>query len=661
MKISSARLRFFRFHTVFLFITLRVPRVRSTPGRNAFAWFFASCVCFTSELPSRPYENNEPTLILAALLCAAFTITLHAQTTAFTYQGRLTDTGGPASGTYDLQFTLYDADMGGSPVAGSVTNSPVAVANGLFTTTLHFGAGVFDGGDRWLEIGVRTNGSVDDFTVLSPRQPVTPTPYAFYAPSAETADNAVYVTGPVAASQLTGTISSNNIGSGAITSEMIADGAVGSSQLASDLTVNGTLTAEVFQGNGAGLTNLPGRGFTWQILTSGIAMAQANTGYVVTETRGPTRVTLPESPSAGDVVRVSDAGAAGWIIAQNADQSVLVGSVVSFMPGQTWTERGTARNWSSLASSADGSKLVAVVNGGYIYTSSDSGETWQERASLEPERDWSSVASSADGSKLVAAENGGRIYTSIDSGAGWTFRDANRNWTSVASSADGTKLVALVNGGYIYTSSNSGTNWVPRGSSRQWRAVASSSDGAKLVAVVDGGFIYTSTDSGETWIQRGDSLGWSCVASSSDGTKLVAGMDGGDIYTSTDSGVTWQRNRSTYGSWSIASSADGTKLVTADDGGFIYNSIDSGVSWTDRGNMQGDWSCVTSSADGSKLVAAERGGFIYTSTPRATIPSETTPGTLGSLVGGQGTGIELLYVGNNQFLVLSHEGNIFAY
>jgi len=46
--------------------------------------------------------------------------------TAFTYQGRLNDGGNPANGTYDLKFTLYDADGGGRAVAGPLTNSPTA-------------------------------------------------------------------------------------------------------------------------------------------------------------------------------------------------------------------------------------------------------------------------------------------------------------------------------------------------------------------------------------------------------------------------------------------------------------------------------------------------------------------------------------------------------
>jgi photosystem II stability/assembly factor-like uncharacterized protein len=37
--------------------------------------------------------------------------------------------------------------------------------------------------------------------------------------------------------------------------------------------------------------------------------------------------------------------------------------------GATWKQRGFSQNWTSVASSADGTKLVAVVDDGYIYTS----------------------------------------------------------------------------------------------------------------------------------------------------------------------------------------------------------------------------------------------------------------------------------------------------
>ena len=105
------------------------------------------------------------------------------QGTAFTYQGRLNDGTNPATGNYDLQFTIYDSGSGGSVVAGSLTNAPTGVTNGLFSVTLDFGAGVFTGPARWLELGVRTNGSVGAYTTLVPRQALLPTPYAINAGS----------------------------------------------------------------------------------------------------------------------------------------------------------------------------------------------------------------------------------------------------------------------------------------------------------------------------------------------------------------------------------------------------------------------------------------------------------------------------------------------
>jgi len=125
--------------------------------------------------------KTKKVLILSLASWVGVSLQAHAQTTKFTYQGQLTDNGSPANGVYDLRFTIYDVLTGGSVVGGPVTNAPTSVSNGLFVVTLDFGAGVFSGGDRWLDIGVRTNGSASDYQVLSPRQQFTSTPYAIRA------------------------------------------------------------------------------------------------------------------------------------------------------------------------------------------------------------------------------------------------------------------------------------------------------------------------------------------------------------------------------------------------------------------------------------------------------------------------------------------------
>jgi hypothetical protein len=101
--------------------------------------------------------------------------------TSFSYQGRLTESGVPANGNYDLEFRLWGAVSGGTQVSPAITNSMVAVSNGVFTVDLNFGGGMFDGSARWLSIGLRAAGAVVTFTPLTPRQPITAAPYALYA------------------------------------------------------------------------------------------------------------------------------------------------------------------------------------------------------------------------------------------------------------------------------------------------------------------------------------------------------------------------------------------------------------------------------------------------------------------------------------------------
>ncbi|MBN1889245.1 MAG: hypothetical protein JW850_14725 [Thermoflexales bacterium] len=110
--------------------------------------------------------------------------------TGFTYQGRLTDGGSPASGTYDFEFSLYDAASDGSQVGSTVTQDDVAVSNGTFIVQLDFGSSAFDGSARWMVVSVRDGSSTGAYTLLTPRQALTAAPYALYAPSAGSAASA---------------------------------------------------------------------------------------------------------------------------------------------------------------------------------------------------------------------------------------------------------------------------------------------------------------------------------------------------------------------------------------------------------------------------------------------------------------------------------------
>lgn len=122
--------------------------------------------------------------IIRALVLLTGAASSFAQTspvTGFTYQGRLKATGMPVNGTADFSFSLFDAAADGNAVGGAVVLSGVPVADGLFTVELDFGASAFNGEARWLQIKVRSPSGSGEFALLSPRQPLTPAPFALHA------------------------------------------------------------------------------------------------------------------------------------------------------------------------------------------------------------------------------------------------------------------------------------------------------------------------------------------------------------------------------------------------------------------------------------------------------------------------------------------------
>lgn len=132
--------------------------------------------------------------------------------TAFTYQGRLIDDGKTADGLYDIEFELYDAEDDGSQVGSAIDINEADVIDGYFTVQLDFGPGVFDGDARWLKIAVRPGEQNDPnvYTTLSPRQEITPTPYALYAASGPGVEVPLILSGSDSGPLISGT----NSGSG---------------------------------------------------------------------------------------------------------------------------------------------------------------------------------------------------------------------------------------------------------------------------------------------------------------------------------------------------------------------------------------------------------------------------------------------------------------
>ncbi|MCH7801950.1 MAG: hypothetical protein IIC24_10485, partial [Chloroflexi bacterium] len=100
--------------------------------------------------------------------------------TGFTYQGFVRDGEQPASGAYDFQFALFNA-INGIQVGSTIAKNDLPVVNGLVSTLLDFGPGVFDGSELWLETRTRKGDQTGAFDTLTPRQRINPVPYATYA------------------------------------------------------------------------------------------------------------------------------------------------------------------------------------------------------------------------------------------------------------------------------------------------------------------------------------------------------------------------------------------------------------------------------------------------------------------------------------------------
>jgi photosystem II stability/assembly factor-like uncharacterized protein len=610
--------------------------------------------------------------LLALLSLASLAAPAAPFGSAFTYQGQLQQSNIPVNGPCDLQFGLWDSATGGTQLGTNETFSAVSVSNGVFTVILDFGLAAFNGDARWLEIAVRAPAGSGEFTLLAPRQLLTATPYALQAATAV----------QVPATNLTGTLSDAQIPTN-ITRLNLDQTFAGSNLFlgASILTNSNNLFAGIFNGSffgdGSGLTNLPSGGFSsnqplsWTTVSVGPQQAAPNNGYLA---RGAAQVTitLPTSPNLGDIVRVAGASTGGWRILQGADGQVILTQPLGCAAGLNWTSNGPLAVWRGLACSADGTKVIAVARSGTIGLSTDSGQTW---STTSRGGEWDGVACSADGTKAVAGGVSGGIWTSADSGANWTPHAASvGNLMGFASSADGVRLMAVSQGSYIYLSTDSGASWTPKAATKDWSCVACSTDGMRVVAAGHNTPVFVSLDGGLTYTQHGPTNYWTGIASSADGSRLVAvggtAAISSQIYVSTDYGNTWAARGPTTNSWAgVASSADGSRLFAVENGmgqppyaGSIYISTDSGTTWSARGPQQG-WHCITTSANGTKAVAAaawphddgsadSHTGAIFTSS------GTTTPGISGGLLGGRNEAVELLYMGFNEFRVLSHEGTI---
>ena len=171
-------------------------------------------------MQNRIYNKSFNFLLSATIAILLLSFAVFPQATAFSYQGRLTDMGSPVTGTRFFRFTLYDEN--GMAIPGAGVEQMLAVTNGVFDTSIDFGAGVFPGANRSLEIAVKTNMG-DAYTVLNPRQTILSAPYSI---KSKTADN------------------SNQLG-GTDAARFVQSDAMGNVAIGGNLTVSGVVSYNI--------------------------------------------------------------------------------------------------------------------------------------------------------------------------------------------------------------------------------------------------------------------------------------------------------------------------------------------------------------------------------------------------------------------------------
>lgn len=232
----------------------------------------------------------------------------------------------------------------------------------------------------------------------------------------------------------------------------------------------------------------------------------------------------------------------------------------SFDYGANWVLRTLNSNgnyWQSICTNSTGARLYVTGNanlsGQYtqIWQSVDYGGSWSKSAGGGDNNfNFTSICCNSSGGIAAACVSGGFILVSTNSGSTFNQRATSLSWKSVCINGVGDRLAAVANNNYIWTSSNYGTNWAQKTTITQtWSSICSNSLGDRLAATVQNGNIWISTNYGDTWLEKVIETGnlvWTSICSNGTGQILAAchntirvGFTGYSIYISSDYGDTW--------------------------------------------------------------------------------------------------------------------------
>ena len=312
--------------------------------------------------------------------------------------------------------------------------------------------------------------------------------------------------------------------------------------------------------------------------------------------------------------------------------------------GQNWSQiltlsfEGNGMNgYGAVATSDDGKIVYSLVPTG-IYRSNDYGITWSniKNQYVPIGSGIRSMDVSSDGSIIVIAESGGYVWRSTNFGNSWAKMPQIGNfavtWQAVSVSGTGQKII-IFNGQDRYISSNTGASFtkITDANYGSVGSMSASDDGSVILLVDTNNFnpcdsgVYISKNSGTTFSQINSYLPTSCgsgysvssVAVSGDASILVASSYGKTL-VSQNAGASW--NQSTLpagasGGNSLAISQDGSRMAMMRSSNSPLTSVDFGATFKASDTFAGassNWLSIVSNWSGERLYMAGNNG-LYTS------------------------------------------------
>ena len=219
-----------------------------------------------------------------------------------------------------------------------------------------------------------------------------------------------------------------------------------------------------------------------------------------------------------------------------------------------------------------GSTIHAGLEDSFIRSSTNEGQTWDQKKDTYNLFAGSGRALHSAGSQLYVGSGGGGVQRSSDNGATWVLKNdglVSKNILDFAST--GNAIFAGTDDG-VYASANNGDNWTKKTGEMAMVRTLHGNGNVIYAGTYDG--LFESSDVGETWTRISTALPDQSVSAIANlGSVLFAATQFNGLYQTPDSGNSWEKVNSEYvqdlavlNNHLFISTLDGELLISADSG-----------------------------------------------------------------------------------------------